>query len=331
MFTNSVRGASGLAFGLVLSVCAEAQQTSVFDLDVNSSGFSWSGTTSVGAITPNPANFQVDGTMGMDLWTGGNPIGMAAFDNTGSAFLVPSTLNGSISFLATLSITNLTFTLSSSPFALDNSGNFSATIVGTAQSGTMTFTPLFGTQVVQDLTGFSSLPSVAAGTMVTAGMTHTIYLPVVATFPFTDPNTGITGSVTLSGSAVASTTNPAPSTYCVANPNTTGFPGQIGWSGTTSLSNNDLVLSASDLPHNKNGVFYLGTAQAQFPFSNGFRCVDQNVVRLGATNTGAGSLSIPFNNALVAGLEAGDTRHFQYWHRDAGSNLTNALTVTFAP
>jgi len=69
MFTNLARGASGLALGLALSAGATAQQSSVFDLDVNSSGFSGSGTTTVGAITPNPANFQVDGTMGMNLWT----------------------------------------------------------------------------------------------------------------------------------------------------------------------------------------------------------------------------------------------------------------------
>lgn len=331
MFTQLARGASGLALGLALSAGATAQQSSSFDIDVNNSNFTWSGTTSLGPITTNPSAFQVDGTLGMDLWTGGNPIGFGAFDNTGSAFLVPGTLNGSISFLATLNLTNLTFTISSSPFTVDVNGDFNATIVGTAQSGTMTVTPLIGAPTVQDLTGLTSNPAPAAGTLVSAGMQHTLFLPVSATFPFADPNTGITGSVTLTGTAVANSSNPAPSTYCVANPNTTGFPGQIGWSGTTSLSQNDLVLSASDLPLNKNGVFYLGTSQVQFPFSNGFRCVDLNVVRLGVTNTGPGAVSFPFNNAVVPGLEAGDTRHFQFWHRDAGSNLTNALTVPFAP
>ncbi|MCA8978780.1 MAG: hypothetical protein H6831_05255 [Planctomycetes bacterium] len=331
MLTQFARGASALALGIALSAGATAQQSSTFDIDVNNSNFTWSGTTSLGAITTNPSAFQIDGTLGMDLWTGGNPVGTGAFTNSGSAFLVPNTLNGSVSFLATLSLTNLTFSVGSSPFAVDPNGDFTATIVGTAQSGTMTVTPLIGTPTVQDLTGFASLPSAASGTLVTVGMQHTLFLPVTATFPFADPNTGITGSVTLTGTAVATATNPAPSTYCVANPNTTGFPGQIGWSGTTSLAQNDLVLTASNLPLNKNGVFYLGTSQVQFPFSNGFRCVDLNVVRLGVTNTGAGSVNFAFDNGVVPGLEAGDTRHFQFWHRDAGSNLTNALTVPFAP
>jgi hypothetical protein len=331
MFTHIARGSAGLALGLVLAAGASAQQSSLFDIDLSNSNFTWSGTTSLGAITTNPSNFQVDGTLGMDLWTGGNPIGFAAFEDTGSAFLVPGTLNGSISFLATLSISNLTFTLSSSPFVVDSAGNFTTTIVGTAQSGTVTVTPLFGAPTVQDITGFTSNPAVTNGVLTSAGMQQWLWIPVVATFPINDPNTGITGSVTLTGNAQATATSPSPSTYCVANPNTTGFPGQIGWSGTTSLAGNDLVLSATNLPLNKNGVFYLGATQVQFPFSNGFRCVDQNVVRLGVTNTGAGSINFAFNNAVVPGLEAGDTRHFQYWHRDAGSNLTNALTVPFAP
>jgi len=331
MFTQIARGAGSLALGLALATGATAQQSSTFDIDVGLSNFSWSGTTSLGAITTNPTNFQVDGTMGMDLWTGGSPVGFGAFNDTGSAFLVPSTLNGSISFLATLNLTNLTFTLASSPFTVDANGDFVATIVGTAQSGTMTFTPLIGSQVVQDLTGFTSNPAVSAGTLISTGMTHTLYLPVSATFPFNDPASGVTGTITLTGNAVATATNPSPSTYCVANPNTTGLPGQIGWSGSTSLGLNDLMLSATDLPHNKNGVFYLGTTQTQFPFSNGFRCVNSNVVRLGVTNTGLGTVNFPFNNALVPGLEAGETRHFQFWHRDNGSNLTDALTVPFAP
>ena len=126
MFTQIARGAGSLALGLALATGATAQQSSTFDIDVNLSNFSWSGTTSLGPITTNPTNFQVDGTLGMDLWTGGNPVGFGAFNNTGSAFLVPGTLNGSISFLATLNLTNLTFTLASSPFVVDANGDFGA-------------------------------------------------------------------------------------------------------------------------------------------------------------------------------------------------------------
>ncbi len=325
------RGASALACALALTTLATAQQSSLFDIDINQSNFTWSGTTSIGAITPSPANFQVDGTIGAQLWSGGNPVGLADFDNTGLAFLVPNVLTGSVSFLASLSITNLTFRLDSAPFNVDAAGNFTTTITGTAASGTLTVSPLIGAPTVQDVTGFSSLPASTTGTLVSSGMTHTLTMPVTAVFPFNDPNTGISGSVTLNGTAVAHATNPSPTNYCVANPNTTGVPGQIGWGGSTSLANNDLQLTATNLPQNKNGVFYLGTNAIQAPFSNGFRCVDLNVVRLGVVNTGAGTVNFAFDNGVVPGLQAGDSRRFQFWHRDAGSNLTDAMLVPFAP
>ena len=331
MRTLIVRGASSFGLCLALGAGASAQQLSMFDVDPSLSNFTWSGTTSVGAITPNPAAFQIDGTTGMALYTGGNPIGSAAFTNTGSAFLVPNTLSGSVSIFATMDITGLTFTLASTPFAVGGAGNFAATVTGTATGGTMTVTPAFGAPTVTDVTGLSSTPSLSNGTLTTVGMTHTLSMPLNATFPFSDPGSGITGSITLLGTATATATNPNPTTFCAANANSTGFPGEIGWTGTTSIAADDLQLTATNLPMNKNGIFYLGTGQIQAPFHNGFRCVDLNVVRLGVINTGSGTVSLDFDYDVLPGLQAGDTRHFQFWHRDVGPNLTNGLTVPFAP
>lgn len=139
-------------------------------------------------------------------------------------------------------------------------------------------------------------------------------------------------------------------TYCTANPNSTGVPGQIVLSGSASSSANDLRLNAQDLPTNAFGYFIASTAAgfvANAGGSQGNLCLGGNIGRAvgGAVlfSGGSGSFSILANlNAIpqpgggpVAALP-GETWHFQGWHRDsvggvATSNLTNAAQVQILP
>ena len=137
--------------------------------------------------------------------------------------------------------------------------------------------------------------------------------------------------------------------YCVANPNSTGRPGELVLSGTASVSANDLRLHAIRLPNNAFGYFIASTTTGFVPNAGGGMgniCLGGNIGRgVGGMvlNTGgngqftilANLSSIPQPGGPVAGLP-GETWNFQAWHRDsvggvATSNLTNAAQVQLQP
>jgi hypothetical protein len=129
---------------------------------------------------------------------------------------------------------------------------------------------------------------------------------------------------------------PAPTNFCIATANSTGFPAQIGSTGSTSVSANDMVLTCSALPPNSSGLFYYGPNQIQQAFGNGWRCVGGSVVRFGVQPiSGAGTVTRPLNfPALSTPILPGSTWKFQFWYRNAlgggaGHNLSNGLSVTF--
>ena len=126
--------------------------------------------------------------------------------------------------------------------------------------------------------------------------------------------------------------------YCDALPNSTGLPGEIGYSGTASIASNDLMLKGSVLPGTQFGVFYHGINQIQVPFGDGVRCVGGGIKRFPVVQTSSlGDVSYSVDYADPAHsdeLVPGATRNFQFWFRDPiggpnGFNLTNALQITF--
>jgi len=135
------------------------------------------------------------------------------------------------------------------------------------------------------------------------------------------------------------------SSYCVANPNSTGSPAFISGSGSTSVLQNDLTLASGPVQGGETALFYYGGGQAQVPFGNGWRCVGGVVYRLFpiAVANGAGfvthdlDVTNPPGGAGSAGqITAGSTWNFQNWYRDpmgggAGFNLSDGLSVTFVP
>jgi hypothetical protein len=129
--------------------------------------------------------------------------------------------------------------------------------------------------------------------------------------------------------------------YCPGAPNSVGSGGTLAVSGTNSVTANNLVFSAAQMPANGFALLANGTGQANAPFGDGTLCITGSLQRLyvvpvsasGACNV---ALDIP-NLPPSAAVAAGDLRYFQLYYRDAagplgsGFNLTNAMAVPFTP
>lgn len=133
--------------------------------------------------------------------------------------------------------------------------------------------------------------------------------------------------------------------YCAANPNSTGAAGSIAAAGSTVVSDNDLTLTASNLPTGQFGIFVVGDAQAQTPLAEGFLCVGGSIGRYQQPNQiqqvdANGEITLQIDlSAIPQGqvpvpVAIGDTWNFQAWHRDTGpagqtANLTDGISITF--
>jgi hypothetical protein len=132
--------------------------------------------------------------------------------------------------------------------------------------------------------------------------------------------------------------------------NSTGSGARLSAAGTTSVSIDDLVLTATQVPPNMFGLMYRGGGTNNLPFGDGLRCVSAGATGLyrlnPPTNAGPGgtltrgpglvaqSSTLPGSGLIVAG----GTYYFQAWFRDsqgspcgAGFNLSNGLQVNFTP
>ena len=141
----------------------------------------------------------------------------------------------------------------------------------------------------------------------------------------------------------------APTSGCT---NSTGLGGLLGFSGTSRVSLDDLVLSATNLPINQFGLFYMGGGAASAPFGNGLRCVSSGGVGIyrfpvvaalaGTMQLGPGIVAFSQAHFPLSGqIQSGSTWYFQGWYRDPsglcgvgaghGFNLTNGVRVSFLP
>ncbi|MAE29363.1 MAG: hypothetical protein CMJ87_10340 [Planctomycetes bacterium] len=142
--------------------------------------------------------------------------------------------------------------------------------------------------------------------------------------------------VTERGASCSSAAN-----YCATTPNSTGHYATISHHGSTSVSANDLVLTAADAVPGQFGIFFYGSHATQVTFGNGFRCVDLPIQRLSVTSIdAAGDASHALDNTTPPSasgqITPGTDWHFQFWFRDppaGGSyyNLSDGLTVPFCP
>jgi len=130
--------------------------------------------------------------------------------------------------------------------------------------------------------------------------------------------------------------------YCESSVHSAGASATMGFAGTASVAQNDLVLLARDCPPNRAGLFFYGTAQVSVPFGDGWRCAGGQTFRLGLVYTSArGSAAYALDQdqpPLPAAQITSDSRwNFQFWFRDpagaggTGFNLTDGLQVVFCP
>ncbi|MEZ6014092.1 MAG: right-handed parallel beta-helix repeat-containing protein [Planctomycetota bacterium] len=133
---------------------------------------------------------------------------------------------------------------------------------------------------------------------------------------------------------------PAPRRECSASANSSGDAAAIDVEGTWSLAANDLTLVASGCPANQFGLFLSGADAALTQVGGGTLCITGNLHRLPVVATDAlGIARFAYDSSApapgIAPPTSGSTRRFQYWFREppalGGSNLTDALAVTFAP
>lgn len=130
--------------------------------------------------------------------------------------------------------------------------------------------------------------------------------------------------------------------YCMANPNSTGSIGTLRGTGSASLAANDLVLVAEQLPSNQFALLIVSRTEGFAPLGLGNLCVAGDIGRdLGSLQDSgaAGSVAravdwtaIPQPTGFVA-ASLGETWRFQVWHREVvsgfpTSNLTEGLAVT---
>ena len=122
--------------------------------------------------------------------------------------------------------------------------------------------------------------------------------------------------------------------------NSTGQGAKLEACGTTSVGNDDLVLTLSRMAPGQFGILYMGTNQIAAFFGDGHRCVGGTVWRFTVQNGGP-SGSFSRGPGIIAGtfagshISVGSSWNFQGWFRDplgpCGSafNLSNALHMTF--
>jgi hypothetical protein len=110
--------------------------------------------------------------------------------------------------------------------------------------------------------------------------------------------------------------------------------------GTSSVANDDLVLTVTSMPLFQPGLIFMGAALVgPLPFGDGLRCAGGGLKRLVIKSAGAsGSISHgPGIIAAGAAILPFSVWHFQTWYRDplgpcfSGYNLSNSVSVTFTP
>lgn len=193
--------------------------------------------------------------------------------------------------------------------------------------------------------------------------------PSMGTYGVTEVYSYDTAGGTLTGDISNTATiriAPEPAGFCYGEPvacpcnngggpgegclNSTGMGGLLSATGSVSVTADDLVLVATQVPANMYGVFVVGGGTNNIVFGDGLRCVSPGPTGLHRFNppdlsSPAGILTrgpgiVAYSGIFPSGgqIQAGNTYYFQAWFRDpfsgpcgSGWNLTNGLEATFVP
>lgn len=137
--------------------------------------------------------------------------------------------------------------------------------------------------------------------------------------------------------------------FCSANNNSTGMIGLMRANGSPSVSSNSMTVSATQLPPNQFGLFVTGMTPGLVPNAGGSLgnlCLGGDIGRYNSAignSGGAGVINLTVNLAAMpqpsgnVSASAGQTWHFQAWHRDMdsngvpSSNFTNGIRIMMQP
>ena len=340
---------------LCLFALPTAAQNHSFNHTASDNDWVWAASTSLGPMVGVPNHdFAVEGTTSADL--SGSPFSNGQVIDGNLA--MTSDLNGYIPgpfgiHLADITVTNLSFSVSTNAFTPDGVGHFSADWTVTMLTGTLTVTPLGGSPSATDLAGTSGPPTPNSGSVaIDSGGQVILHSNQVAIFSFVDTGTGISADFTITGNlhGIGGPISGGPgSSYCSGDgsatacpcsntggagegcANDTGSGAVLTGSGSASIFADDLVLSATNLTPGP-GLFFQGNNAVNSgngnPFGDGLRCAGGGVRRLEVrfSNSGNGFTTQTTVSVSTDGaVGAGQTKRYQYWYRDSGTSPCSSL------
>jgi len=127
--------------------------------------------------------------------------------------------------------------------------------------------------------------------------------------------------------------------FCLPLQNSAGCTPSISATGSATLAGpDDLVVRATSVLNNRQGLLMWGTSSVLAPLGAGFRCVGAPVRRMPVQNSGGaasgtsctGTYAQAIPDALFSanGFLAGQVLYFQWWSRDNGYSAPNNIGLT---
>lgn len=348
MFESLFRAPIILGAPLLFATAASAQSAIPLTVDLNSTTATVQVDTSLGQLTLDVSVLQPFGTTKLIAANGDHPISTCVFVGGGSLHLpvIHGEIPNPIPILPPLldiEINNLELVLESGPCPVNIGGDWTTLLQSRVLAGTLSVKVLDVLVLVLDLGGNNSDFDTAAGSLLSTSLQLDLDLAtslVVIDLNLNLPTGLLDVALKVDLTLGAFFGYPEPERYCSTSPNSVGPGSLIFADGTTSISENNLVMRATSLPHHLYGAFYFGPTQVQFPFGNGWRCVGGGTVRMSPVNSGGGGVVIQHFDFtdLPSGATfgPGDSTNIQYWYRDpdaggATFNLSDALELFFVP
>jgi len=130
----------------------------------------------------------------------------------------------------------------------------------------------------------------------------------------------------------------APGNGCAHSFNPAGA--NLTASGSASLANDTIVLSASAMPSTTACLFFQGTAPLSAPFGDGLRCAGGTVTRIRTRTVSFGAAQYPQGAdpslSTAGGVTVPGLRYYQVWYRNVAPfctpgpfNLTNGVLISW--
>lgn len=214
---------SALAVLLSPSLLLAQTDEFVIDVDPGQSSFTWTGTSDIGDIDPDPTDmFDISGTIVAEIAPGADAMSSGQFLSADLqltpefAGVIPNPICGICPPVATMSVSGQRVTVDSPPFAIAANGDFTAIVTLSNTAGTITVNAL-GQTTMSSLIGNPSAPTPFSGNFALGEYGFDVGGPLTATFDFTDPGTTVSGSFTIVGNLGGSHSGLYAPTFCAGD------------------------------------------------------------------------------------------------------------------